>query len=94
LVLGEAKVDYNDGDRRKLEDLIGPRRADLLVALEKFSLDRRVPALLPVETLVFIPTLIFTNERVVPSLPNGFSYLILGRDGERELHGPIARGTE
>lgn len=90
LVLGEAKVNYNEADRRKLEDLLGPRREDLLLALQKFSIERRHPDLLPLNTLVLLPTLIFTNERLPPSPPKGFSYLILGRDGEREFQGPIA----
>jgi hypothetical protein len=94
LVLGEAKVGYNDGDRLKLEYLVGERRPHLLIALEKFSVERRIPELLPVETLVLMPTLIFTTEKRAPSRPDGFSFLILDRDGARHLGGPVAGELE
>ena len=90
LVLGEAKVDYNEADRAKLETLIGPRRDDLLNALQKFARERRVDILLPIEDLKLAPMLIFTDERSSPRCPEGLSYLILGREGRCELRGMVA----
>src|ERR1700761_1178512 len=48
LAIAEAKVDYCDADREKLENLLGARRDDLCGALEKFSAERNIPQLLPI----------------------------------------------
>lgn len=90
LVLGEAKVDYSEGDRQKLEELISVRREHLLLSLTKFAKERRCGQLLPVQTLTFFPTLIFTNSKPTPPLPAGFSYIVLGHEGEARLLGPLA----
>lgn len=90
LVLGEAKVDYSENDRLKLEELSSGRRGDLLTALEKFAVERRVEGLIPAANLVLLPTLIFTDERTAPSRPANLSYMILGRDGSYKFAGPIS----
>lgn len=76
LFIGEAKVRYNRGDREKLERLVTVRRGDLLTVLRVFSKERRVSQLLPVETLVLRPTLVFRADKlVVPAPAGGLSYL-------------------
>lgn len=91
LVLGEAKVDYNEPDRRKLEELIGNRCEHLKMALAKFSRERRFPQLCPIETLVFLPTLIFTDRRILPAVSPGLSCIVLQADGAPAFLGPIAK---
>ncbi len=90
LVLGEAKVDYNEPDRRKLEELVNGRRDHLYMALIKFSQERGFPELLPVETLTFLPTLIFTNRKKPPMLPLSLSYMILSVDVDATYLGPMS----
>lgn len=75
LLIGEAKLRYNDGDRAKLEYLLAERRSNLLTALGTFALDRSFPELCPVETLVMHPVLVFRSGSDAPALPTGFSYL-------------------
>ncbi len=76
LFIGEAKVCYDAGDREKLEVLISERREHLMMALRIFSKERRVPQLLPVETLILRPTLVFHADTTVPPLLSGpLSYL-------------------
>jgi hypothetical protein len=77
LLIGEAKVNYSEADRLKLQRLLGERRLDLLAALEKFALERGFPSLLPISSLVFRPTLVFASDRPTPPVPVGFSYLRL-----------------
>ena len=74
LAVLEAKVRYDDNDRVKLETLLTARRADLLVSLARFAADRRVPQLLPIETLVIHPVLAFAAKDAPPA-PPPFSYL-------------------
>jgi hypothetical protein len=92
LVLGEAKVHYNEPDRMKLEQLIGFRRDDLCVAIEKFAIERKFPELLPVSSLEFLPSLIFTDQKRPPSVPSGFSYIILSANGNAVFSGRLAVG--
>ena len=75
LFIGEAKLSYDDGHRTKLAHLLDERMDHLLLALQTFALERRVPQLLPVETLKMYPVLVFRSESDAPSLPPGFSYL-------------------
>jgi len=76
LFIGEAKVNYNASDREKLELLTSQRREHLLAALRTFAKERRIPNLLPTETLSLRPTLVFrANSSIIPP-PNGaLSYL-------------------
>lgn len=81
LFIGEAKLRYDDDDRAKLEALLNERRDHLLSALRTFALERQVPELLPVDTLVMRPVLVFRSDSDAPPLPAGFSYLrIVSRD--------------
>lgn len=89
LVLGEAKLDYNEPDREKLEYLIGERGTHLGAALVKFAAERDRPELLEIETLDFHPMLIFTDRRAPPAAPAGFSYLILSENGDYRFNGRI-----
>ena len=75
LVIGEAKLRYDDGDRAKLVSLLGERRNHLLAALRTFALERGFPGLLPVETLNIYPVLIFRSNSDAPPPPPSFSYL-------------------
>jgi hypothetical protein len=75
LFIGEAKVGYSEKDRDKLDDLVNTRRLDLLGALRTFARERNVPAVLPVESLVLRPTLVFRETSEAPKVPAGFSYL-------------------
>lgn len=75
LLIGEAKVRYNEDDRDKLILLLSERRSDLLLSLQKFAQDRRVPDLLPVERLNMHPVLIFRSGTNAPPLLPGFNYL-------------------
>lgn len=89
LVIGEAKVDYSDADRIKLQSLIMDRRSDLFSALEKFSSDRRVEELLPLDTLTLLPTLIFTDRRVSPIAGEGMSHIIVSTQNPSTFVGKI-----
>lgn len=77
LVIAEAKVAYNVPDIEKLQYLIGKRRSDLMIALDKFSRERCYPELLPLHTLKLHPTLVFvdTGDDRVPS--DSFSHLLI-----------------
>ena len=55
LLIAEAKVSYNIPDLEKLQYLIGERRSDLMIALEKFSKERSYPELLPLKSLKLHP---------------------------------------
>jgi hypothetical protein len=90
LVLGEAKVNYNDSDRIKLAYLINERRGDLQIALAKFSAERRFSELMPFDTLTLLPVLIFTTLKTSPALPKGFSYMRMASDSEALYEGTLA----
>jgi hypothetical protein len=75
LILAEAKVSFDLDDQIKLQKLLSERRPDLLSALRKFATDRRVSALLPIETIEFHPTLVFTGFSNTPPPPPGFTFL-------------------
>ena len=75
LLIGEAKLRHDDGDRAKLDYLLTERRSDLLAALCTFASDRGFPELCPVETLVMRPVLVFRSDSDAPDPPPGFSYL-------------------
>ena len=88
LLIGEAKVSYNDGDKCKLDYLLTDRREDLQAALEKFSFERGFQELLPISTLQFIPTLIFTKGSI-PYVGNEFGLLVIASKTEADFFGPI-----
>jgi hypothetical protein len=75
LFIGEAKVRYDERDCQKLGMLVSERREHLLTALRTFARERRVPQLLPVDTLVLRPTLVFRANAAAPSPSRGMSYL-------------------
>lgn len=76
LIIAEAKLRYDEGDRAKLAILLGERRVHLLAALRTHAQERRVPELLPIESLVLRPVLVFKAEAQAPSPPPiGLSYL-------------------
>ena len=89
LLIGEAKVLYNQDDRDKLVLLLTERRRDLLLALQKFAQERRVPDLLPVERLVMHPVLIFRATTDAPPLPSDFSYLRIVNKTDAYFEGPL-----
>lgn len=70
LLIVEAKVGYSVEDRNKLVYLLTDRRADLLAALHKFALARRISELLPVDTLDLVPALAFAANVVAPDDDN------------------------
>jgi hypothetical protein len=90
LFIGEAKVRYDDWDRQKLELLVSRRRKDLLRALDVFAIERKVPELLPVETLLLHPTLVFrADDSAVPPPVNQLSYLRIVSPTNGFFEGPL-----
>lgn len=89
LFIGEAKVRYDENDRLKLETLISDRRAHLLAALRTFAKERRVPALLPVESLVLRPVLVFRAAASAPPPSGEISYLRIVGPTEAYFEGPL-----
>ena len=74
-------MEYHPGDRKKLERLVTLRKEDLFRALRTFAIERRIPQLLPVETLILRPTLVFRADGgVVPPNPGVLSYLKIVSD--------------
>ena len=93
LLIGEAKPQYDDGDRAKLVYLLNDRRTDLLTALRKFASERQVPELFPVEALEMCPVLIFPSGSSAPPPPANFSYLRIVDWNEAVFEGALACGT-
>ena len=91
LIICEAKVNYNEDDRIKLELLTSARKADLLLALSKFAIERQLPQLLPVESLVIVPTLVFRSSANAPPIQAGLSYLRIHGPSEGILEGILAQ---
>lgn len=90
LFIGEAKLSYDTGDREKLQLLVTTRLDDLLRALHTFSKDRRVPELLPVETLLLRPTLVFPATCTpVPPPTRPLSYLRIVNPTDGYFEGPL-----
>lgn len=89
LLIGEAKPGYDDGDRAKLALLLNERRDHLLAALQTFAVERRVPELLPVDTLDIHPVLVFRSAGEAPPPPPGFSYLRIVNRGEAYFEGVL-----
>ena len=93
LFIGEAKLEYDDGDRAKLVLLLSERRKHLVAALQTFALERRVPELLPVETLDMRPVLVFLSDADAPTPPPGFSYLRIVNRSEAYFEGVLSGAT-
>ena len=93
LLIGEAKLKYDDGDRAKLALLLSERRNDLLATLQTFALERGVPGLLPVETLDLFPVLVFRSDADAPAPPPGFSYLRIVNRSEAYFEGVLGNAT-
>ena len=89
LLIGEAKPRYDDGDRAKLNRLLTDRRSNLLTTLRTFALERRIPELLPVETLEIHPVLVFRSDSDAPRLPPSFSYLRIVNTREAYFEGVL-----
>lgn len=94
LLLGEAKVHYSDADRIKLETLTGDRIGDLETALEKFAIEHGFADVLPFQTLVSLPVLVFTTQRPAPARPRHLSYLRFDAGGLPIFEGPIETVVE
>lgn len=92
LFIGEAKLQYDDDDRAKLTSLLGERKNHLLAALQAFALDRQVPELLPLESLVMHPVLVFLSDTDAPPPPPSFSYLRIINRNEAYFEG-VLRGV-
>lgn len=91
LFIGEAKVRYNEGDLEKLKLLITKRLEHLMAALCTFSIERRVPELLPIDSLILRPTLIFRAEVAAPQPPVGFSYLRIVGPSDGYFEGALSK---
>jgi Holliday junction resolvase len=63
LLIIEAKPEYSILDKEKLAYLLSDRRSDFLSGLKKFTLERDLLQILPIETLDIIPVLAFLKER-------------------------------
>lgn len=94
LIIAEAKVRYDERDRRKLEMLIGPLIERFWVALEKFAQERGFVELHPVRTLVLRPTLVFLADTPAPQSSGGFSYLRIVSRTEGVFEGALAAGGQ
>lgn len=94
LLIAEAKVAYNIPDLEKLQYLIGERRSDLMIALEKFSKERGYPELLPLKSLKLHPALVFvdTGNHRVPSA--SFSHLLISSREDGRFVGVLADQTD
>jgi len=91
LFIGEAKVRYDDEDRLKLQRLVTDRREHLLSALRKFATEHRIPSLLPVETLILRPALVFLAGGPAPPPPAAtLSYLRIVSPSEAYFEGPLS----
>jgi len=90
LFLGEAKVRYNDDDRGKLDVLVTERREHLLMSLQRFSGEHHFRSLLPVETLLLYPTLVFSADTPAPKPSLGFSYLRIVSQTEAIFEGALS----
>jgi hypothetical protein len=89
LLIGEAKIRYNERDREKLAMLLSDRKADLLAALRTFAGERAVPELLPVERLMLHPVLIFRANSKAPPPACGFSHLRVVSNTEAFFEGAL-----
>ena len=90
LFIGEAKVRYDPRDREKLGLLVSERREHLLRALRTFAVERKVPRLLPIETLFLRPTLVFrADSSIIPPPTAALSYLRIVSPTEGFFEGPL-----
>ena len=94
LLIGEAKVKYDERDRQKLATMLDERRSDLVLALNAFAVLRRVPELIPVSDLEFCPTLVFSAAAVRPTPAAGWSHLRIVSLTEGLFEGTLAEGME
>lgn len=90
LFIGEAKLQYDVRDREKLKMIVTERRHHLLLALSSFSINHVVPQLLPVETLILRPTLVFLASSVAPRPSGDLSYLRIVTPTEGYFDGPLS----
>lgn len=90
LLVGEAKLRYDERDRAKLKLLVTSRRPHLVRALQSFALERDVSELLPVERLEIHPVLVFRSHAHAPAPSCGFSYLRITSQAEAYFEGPLA----
>jgi hypothetical protein len=93
LLLVEAKVGYSEEDQAKLLTLLGPRRADLLLALRGFGRAKGIAELLEPESLEMIPALAQSADRPAPILPAGFAAIRAHSLSRASLDLPSARGV-
>lgn len=91
LFIGEAKVRYDESDREKLNALVTERRGHLLSALRTFSKERCLPQLLPVETLLLRPTLVFRAGNPAPVPAADFTYLRIVSQTEAYFEGALSK---
>lgn len=92
LLVAEAKVAYSASDATKLLELIGPRLGDFHRALAKFAGERRSVGLLPIDSLVLYPTLVFVAGKPAPPPLPGFSYLRIQDNLTAFFEGTLAEG--
>ena len=93
LLIGEAKLRYDEGDRAKLALLLNERREHLLAALRTFARDRRVSNLCPVETLIMRPVLVFKSDADAPTPAPGFSHLRIVNQSDAYFEGALGVTT-
>ena len=93
LLIGEAKLSYDERDQRKLDLLLRARRDHLLDALRAFSIERQFPQLLPVESLIFRPTLVFRADASAAPPSGGFSHLRIVRADDAYFEGVLGTDT-
>jgi len=94
LIIAEAKVRYDEGDKQKLATLLGPLIDRFWNALEKFSHERAFPDLRPVRTLMLCPTLVFCAGMPAPEPSRTMSYLRIVGPSEGFFEGALASGKK
>ncbi|MGH6889692.1 MAG: hypothetical protein ACREHF_10935 [Rhizomicrobium sp.] len=93
LIIAEAKVGYDDGDRLKLISLLGEHIDRFWTALEKFADERDFPQLKPVRKLRLYPTLVFRSGVPAPIPSDRFSYIRIIEMHEAVFEGALRAGS-
>jgi hypothetical protein len=94
LIVAEAKVRYDEGDRQKLDSLLGVHLDRFWAALEKFADERGFPQLKPVKSLLLRPTLVFSANAPAPEPAKNISYLCIVGPEEGRFRGTLGLGED
>ena len=90
LLIAEAKVAYNVPDLEKLKYLVGDRKIDLMIALSKFAEERGFPELLPLDSLILYPTLVFVESPSKRETATSISHLLISSPTDGHFVGALS----